>query len=113
VREVERVERRCRYALLGVEGASLEEVTAVLSHPEAFADCAARLTGLVPRAEWRRTPSTGAAARRVAAEGSRAQAAIAPALAAEIYALTVLAAGLEDDPNNRTTWAIIAPAEDG
>ena len=46
----------------------------------------------------------------MAAEARRACAAIAPAGAAGLYGLVVLAANLEDDPQNRTTWAVIEPA---
>ena len=111
VRELMRLERTCHYHLLAVEDASLEDVTAILSHAEAFADCAAHLMQLTPQAQWVQTASTGAAARRVAAEASRTNAAIAPAAAAELYGLKLLASTLEDDPNNRTTWAVIGPKD--
>jgi len=110
VRTLESIERTCSYHLLAVAGTSLEEVTAVLSHPAALADCRHNLSKLLPEAALIATASTGAAARRVAADGGRWQAGVAPASAAALYGLAVLASALEDDPQNRTTWAVIGPA---
>lgn len=96
--------------LLGVRGASIEGVERVLSIPVAIAQCRAFLHAKVPAAAHVAANSTAEAARIVAETGDPSLAAIAPARAAEVYGLDVLAAEIEDHPENQTRFGLVAPA---
>lgn len=84
---------------------SLAEIKVVYSHSQSLGQCRrwldAKLAG-VPREA---VASNGLAAKRVAESGEGA--AIASAAAGELYGLRVLAANIEDDPNNTTRFLVI------
>lgn len=86
-----------------------EEVRSIFSHPQAFAQCARWLAHHYPHAELIAATSTARGA-ELAAQTPRS-AAIGPALAAEIYGLSILYQNIEDYPNNRTRFFIIGPSE--
>lgn len=96
------------HALLARPGVGETDVRAVTSHPQALAQCAASLRRRVPAAAIVPAASTAEAARRVADSGEP-WAAIGPVRAAEIYRLTVLAEGIEDEPGNETRFVWLAP----
>jgi chorismate mutase/prephenate dehydratase len=83
----------------------LEDVQAVYAHPQSFAQCRRWLDTRLPAAQREPLASNGAAAKRVAESGQGA--AIASAAAGELYGLRVLAANVEDDPNNTTRFLAI------
>jgi chorismate mutase/prephenate dehydratase len=84
---------------------SLETVTEVMAHPQSLAQCRKWLNKHVPNAT--RTPlSSNAQAAAVAAEKPTI-AAIAGTRAAEIYNLPVLAANIEDAPDNTTRFFVL------
>ncbi|MBL6749405.1 MAG: prephenate dehydratase [Nevskia sp.] len=83
----------------------LDEVQVVFSHPQSFAQCRHWLDTKLPGVAREPLPSNGAAAKRVAETGLGA--AIASAAAGELYGLRVLAANVEDDPNNTTRFLVI------
>lgn len=87
----------------------LEEITAVLSHPQPLAQCARFLRNRLPGAERRAVASTAEAVRAVSEE-ERPWAAIGARSAAELYGCEVLAEGVEDEPDNVTRFVWIAPA---
>lgn len=93
---------RVRHALLGHR---LEQVRRVLSHPQALAQCAAWLREHLPGAERLAVESTAAAARLAAADP--AAAAIGHAGLAD-DGLQVLAADIQDLPDNWTRFAVIS-----
>ncbi|WP_329568808.1 prephenate dehydratase [Streptomyces sp. NBC_01361] len=104
------------FDLVGVPGASLDQVECVRSHVHALGQCRKVLrTG-----GWRTlgTDDTAGAAREVAELGDVRHAALAPPAAARHYGLEVLQAGVEDDPENTTRFvilsrdAVIAPVTD-
>jgi len=99
-----------RSALIAREEIPLERIGAVLSHPQALAQCALFLATELPAAELRVASSTGAALREVTAS-DRPWAALAPAGAAELYGGTVLRQGIEDEPGNVTRFLWLAPAD--
>src|SRR5690349_14969842 len=106
---------RIRFALLGVPGASLDDVRTVHSHVHALGQCrqVIREHGFVPVMSG----DTAGAAREVKEAGDPTQAAISPPLAAEIYGLDVLLEDVEDEEHNTTRFVVLSrdldPAEQG
>jgi prephenate dehydratase len=99
-----------RHSLITRAKLPLDRITAVLSHPQASAQCARFIREKLPRAEVRAAASTAEAVRRVA-ESEEAWAALAARSAARIYGCEVLADGVEDSPDNVTRFVWIAPRE--
>ena len=97
-------------------GTKLADVKAVLSIPHASAQCRDWLAAKLPGVEVLASNSTAEAARDVAKGRAGGRAAIAPRLAAELYGLEVLAAGIHDHPDNSTRFVVIGhgiPARSG
>lgn len=84
---------------------SFGEIEVIYSHPQSFAQCRRWLDTRLPGVPREPVASNGAAAKRVAESGQGA--AIASAAAGELYGLRVLAANVEDDPNNTTRFLVI------
>lgn len=105
VKIVGEVVTRVDHALLGIRGASLSDIRTVLSHPQALAQCEEFLATL--EAEVFPFHDTAGAAKRVAEEGSRDQAAVAGRRAADLYGLEVLADSIQTYPENYTKFAVI------
>ncbi|MGY8904197.1 MAG: prephenate dehydratase [Burkholderiales bacterium] len=84
---------------------SLEDVEAVLAHPQALAQCQGWLALHLPEAE-RRAVSSNAEGARLAATNTR-WAAIASERAASEYGLHIAAPGIQDDAFNRTRFAVV------
>jgi prephenate dehydratase len=80
----------------------------VLSFPHASAQCRSFLAETLPGVEVVATNSTAEAARIVGEERRPHAAAIVPRLAAELYGLDVLAAPIEDHPDNQTRFVSVA-----
>ena len=108
---------RIRFALLGVPGATLDDVKTVHSHVHALGQCrrVIREHGFTPVISG----DTAGAAREVKEAGDPTQAAISPPLAAEIYGLEVLLDDVEDEDHNTTRFVVLsrdfvqAPAGNG
>ena len=96
------------HCLLGMTGASREGLRRVLSHPVALAQCERFLRGLAG-VEVVAFYDTAGAAAEVARQGDRSLAAIAGALAAQRYGLTIMADRIEDEPHNQTRFLLVAP----
>jgi prephenate dehydratase len=96
--------------LLGLPGATLTEIERVLSIPVATAQCRSFLHKELGSAVAVAANSTAEAARQVVEENDPRMAAIGPALAADIYGLEILAADIEDHPENETRFGVIARA---
>lgn len=98
-----------RHYLLAPPGVGREEITAVLSHPQALAQCRKSLQRLFPGVQLLNAPSTADAARTVAASvGNGAHTAVvATRLAAGLYGLDVLAEDIQDAPGNATRFIIV------
>lgn len=97
---------RVRHCLLGAPGAVREQVREALSHPQALGQCRRRLRdwGIKPVARF----DTAAAAAFVAEHRDPVVGAIASALSAEIYGLSILVEGIEDEPHNTTRFVVLA-----
>ena len=98
---------RIRFALLGVPGATLDDIKTVHSHVHALGQCrkVIRQHGLKPVISG----DTAGAAREVAESGDLTQAAISPPLAAETYGLEVLQRDVEDEDHNTTRFVVLSP----
>jgi prephenate dehydratase len=95
-------------SLIAREGVELGEIEAVVSHPQASAQCAGFLRERLPSAAVRASASTGDAVRAVAAS-DRPWGALGAASAATIYDCVVLREGVEDEPGNITRFVWLAP----
>ncbi len=95
---------RIRQNLL-TTAAAPDEVTRVYSHAQSLAQCAQWLGRHLPAAARVAVASNAEAARLAAAEPGTA--AIAGGHAAVIYGLKVLAAHIEDEPNNTTRFWVL------
>jgi|SRR5215211_2612216 len=87
----------------------LGEVTRVVSHPQATAQCARFLRERLARAERVSATSTSDAVVRVR-EADEPWVALGSRLSAELYDCRVLAADVEDHPDNETRFVWLAPA---
>ncbi len=108
--------QRVEHQLLAPQGASRDSVQTVHSHVQALSQCReyTRREGLTPVTH----ADTAGAAKEVAELGDPSRAAIASALAGEIYGLQVLDANVQDIPHNTTRFIIMAeepidPPHDG
>lgn len=95
------------HQLIGVPGATLDDVVTVQSHVQALGQCRTTLRrlGLRPVIGG----DTAGSAREIAEAGDPAQAAIASRLAAETYGLDILAEDIQDEDHNTTRFAILSP----
>ncbi len=84
---------------------SLQDISAVLAHPQALAQCNAWLSAHLPHAERRPVASNAEGARLAALDGTLA--AIASTRAAGEFGLHVVAPAVQDDAHNRTRFAVI------
>ena len=94
--------------LLTLEGTRLDDLRAVMSLPVATAQCRRWLRTHLGSAEHLAANSTAEAAEIVANSGDIGLGAIGNARAAEVYGLRVLAADIEDHPENRTRFVVVA-----
>jgi prephenate dehydratase len=93
--------------LLVAPGTSLADVKRVLSIPMATAQVRGWLRANLPAAEVVASNSTAEAARIVGETREPGLAAVAPPLSAELYGLDVLAAEIEDHPENQTRFVLV------
>jgi prephenate dehydratase len=110
VRIVEEVDHPVHQTLIAAPGVALGDVTRVMSHPQATAQCQRFIASSLPGAEIVSTASTAEGV-RVVAESDQPWAAIGPRLAADLYGGNVLAERIEDHPDNLTRFVWIAPAD--
>lgn len=86
-----------------------DEVTEIYSKPQAISQCREWLAKHMPHAHAKEMSSTAAAA-KLASE-QHGVAAIASEAAGRQYGLNVLAASIEDNPNNITRFAVLGETE--
>jgi chorismate mutase / prephenate dehydratase len=87
------------------KGESLEGVRRVYSHAQSLGQCQGWLARNLPGVERVPVASNAEAARLAATEPGAC--AIGPALAAERHGLDILAANIEDEPNNLTRFLVL------
>jgi len=91
-------------------GVKLEDVKTVASHVMALGQCRKVIRRLKLATEI--ASDTAGAARQLADSPDPARAAIAPALAAELYGLEILLRGIEDEHNNTTRFLVMTADRD-
>lgn len=84
---------------------TLNQITEVIAHPQALAQCRAWLDAYLPGAERRAAGSNSEAAKLAAGHSSKA--AIAGRRAGQLYGLGALASNIEDDPSNTTRFLVL------
>jgi len=92
------------HSLMSKSG-SMDGVTRICAHSQALAQCQVWLNQNYPNIERHAVASNGEAA-RIASEDPSA-AAIAGEIAGQRYALGVVKAHIQDDPHNRTRFAVV------
>ena len=95
-----------RHALIGVPGATLQQITSVHSHPQALSQADYR----IEQAGWLPIPThdTAGAVRLLAEHGDPSEAALAPPETAQEHGLVVLASDFMDRDHNTTRFVILA-----
>lgn len=94
------------HVLMGLPDADLADIREVYSHPQALAQCETLFEG---HRAWRPVAydNTAMAARKVAREGRKDQAAIGSAFAADYFGLKVLKTHIADEEANATRFMIV------
>ncbi|MGC5327964.1 prephenate dehydratase [Brevibacillus sp. SYSU BS000544] len=87
---------------------TFEQITKVLSHPHAVAQCHTFIQNYLPHAEIEYTNSTALAGQMVSSQPGESWAAIGPRLAAEVYPLQFAKQNIEDYQNNYTKFVLIS-----
>jgi chorismate mutase/prephenate dehydratase len=93
------------HCLMGVKGADISDIKTVFSHPQSLMQSARFLE----KYDWKQIsmPNNAFAAKKVATDGDKSQAAVASSLAAEIYGLDILEKGINSEDNNSTRFIIV------
>ncbi len=96
---------RIEHCLLGVPGAQISDIKTVYSHPQSLMQSAKFLADH----PWQQISmqNNAFAARKVANEQDKSQAAIASALAGQIYGLEILKQGVNQSGTNSTRFIIV------
>lgn len=95
------------HMLLGLPGASVQDIETVYSHPQALMQSSRYLNS---HREWRQmsVENTAVAAKKIIEDQDKSQAAVASAAAGKLYGLQVLAEGINHNRNNTTRFLILA-----
>jgi len=93
---------RVRHCLIGLPGASKDQLRRVRSHPQALGQCAAYLRSLNVKTEP--VYDTAGSVKLLQTENDPSVAAIASRRAANLYGMEILEEGIEDNPENYTRF---------
>jgi prephenate dehydratase len=96
---------RVEHCLIAQPGVALKDVRIVRSHPQALAQCEHYLHDL--GVEIEAAYDTAGSVRELRDSGARDAAAIASRLAAEVYKMSILCEGIEDDHDNFTRFLLL------
>ena len=99
---------KIEHNLLGVPGATIEDIDTVYSHPQGFAQCRPFFN---EHRDWTLKPyfSTSRSAEKVAEDGKKNQAAVAGRAAAKLYGLSILKEKIFFNDSNCTRFFVIGP----
>lgn len=92
--------------LMAKDNIKLEDITTVISHPQAIAQCRRYLSEKLPGIEIELASSTAGAVKLVSGQNGTA-AAIGPRLAAEMYGLSIVDTEIEDFEDNQTRFVLV------
>jgi prephenate dehydratase len=97
------------FQLMVPKGGTLKEIRTVHSHIHALGQC----RKIIRANGWKATVEgdTAGSAREIAELGDRSRAALAPAIAAEIYGLDILKRNVEDEKHNTTRFVILSKSD--
>ena len=95
------------FQLMALPGTKVEDLRSVHSHVHALGQCRRIIRRLGLRAVV--ASDTAGAAREVAEGGDPSRGALAPAMAAGVYGLDILARDVEDESHNTTRFVVFAP----
>jgi prephenate dehydratase len=95
-----------RHTLMGVKGATVEDIKEVHSHIHAIPQCRNMIKKLKVKAHVH--ADTAGAAAEVAEKGDKTKAAIASSLAADIYGLDILINDIQDADHNTTRFLVLS-----
>ncbi len=98
------------HSLMNKDG-SMDAVTRICAHSQALAQCNAWLNQHYPNIE-RQAVASNAEAARMASENATV-AGIAGEIAAQKYGLEIISAHIQDDPHNRTRFAVVGRLKNG
>ena len=95
-----------RFNLMALPGVKIKDIKTVYSHVHALGQC----RKIIRKHRWKAEVGgdTAGSAKLVAERGDRTIAALAPALAADIYGLETLAADVEDEAHNTTRFLVLS-----
>jgi chorismate mutase / prephenate dehydratase len=100
------MELRISHCLIAIEGASLDTIKMVYSHPQALGQCRQFLNHL--SAELIPASDTAGSVRMIKEQGRLDYAAVASAKAAELYGMKIIAKEIEDNPHNFTRFFVLS-----
>ena len=95
-----------QFQLMVLPGVDISEIKSVHSHIHALGQC----RKIIRKHRWKPVVAgdTAGAARQVAEEKIRSQAALAPRLAAELYGLEIALENVQDETNNITRFVVLS-----
>jgi len=102
---------RIRHNLIGISGASVAHIDRVFSHPVALAQCR-RFLANHPKMESFAFYDTAGSVKQLVELRDRHAGAIASEAAAHFYGAQILAAGIEDNPENFTRFFLVKRSKD-
>ncbi len=98
---------RVRHCLIANSGTTLKDIRKVISHPQALAQCRHFLEAH-PEYKVESVYDTAGSIKMIKELQDNATAGIASSRAAEVYGMSILATGIEDNPENYTRFLVIA-----
>ncbi|MGI8486562.1 MAG: prephenate dehydratase [Thermomicrobiales bacterium] len=100
-----------RPVLVTAEGATLDGIKTVLSHPQALGQSRKFLERFLPKANQVAWLSTAGAVEEVVKSGDLTRAAIGPARAQELYGGQIMARDIQDIRSNLTRFVVLGPED--
>jgi len=98
------------HCLIARPGTAIDDITEIHAHPQALAQCREFIERRWPQAVQQAALSNAEAVREIMTAVARG-AAIAGARAAEIYGGAILERGIQDNPHNKTRFAVLGPTD--
>ncbi len=95
------------HCLCALKGVKLQDIKAVMSHPQTFYQCEKFLKRRLKQVEWISAPSTTQAMEKIKRLKDENTGTIGSKLAAKTLRLNILAENIENDRNNQTRFIVI------